>query len=733
MRRLLTFLFTLITLTGFSQGITVTVGGISGGSADTLTGTIDGSQVVGIISSSNSDSLGGKPPSYYVDTATNQNISGLKVFKDDLVLDNNLSIGISVPDGSAIVDITSTTKGLLPPRLTETQRDAIPSPAAGLVIFNSTTNKYNFFTGIAWKQFVFTPVNTLASIGGVPFVTDPGQIEADSAVLVVDTTTKFIGIGIKNPQVKLHISDISPILKLDATGATEDSKYVVSNSVGNTWAWGLDQSNSDRFSVAFVASGIADLTSDNNFTISKTGNVGIGGIANPDDILHILGDTPRLILESSTPSTDVKYIAESQNGNQWAWGADASESNLFSIAFDATGTPSLTNDNLFTVDVNGNIGIGLIDPTEKLEVNGSVKIKSAFPVLSVEGAHPTLELDRTASNQFGLIKWSENGTSDWDFGTFNNSTRDFRMVSSVAGISIFLDHGTGNVGIKTLVPGGSLGIKDGNTFIDRDGSNNLTFTDAVSGTKTLAELAAAGGDVSKTGTPVNNQIAVWTDGNTIEGSTSITFDGSTFDVNGSLDISNQVVIGGGITGFNIELKSTASSADNGGIVIRKSGNATTTAVQIFKILNLDGTLRAHGHYGFVANRLQFTNGGGANTTGPVIEFGATDWSAISDRRLKKDIVDIPYGLDLITKLKPRQFSWIHSNKEDYGFIAQEIYKVLPELVGTVEGDDGEKILGKKDGPWSLDESGIVPIIVKAIQEQQKQIEQLRQEIQQLKK
>ena len=224
MRRLLTFLFTLITLTGFSQGITVTVGGISGGSADTLTGTIDGSQVVGIISSSNSDSLGGKPPSYYVDTATNQNISGLKVFKDDLVLDNNLSIGISVPDGSAIVDITSTTKGLLPPRLTETQRDAIPSPAAGLVIFNSTTNKYNFFTGIAWKQFVFTPVNTLASIGGVPFVTDPGQIEADSAVLVVDTTTKFIGIGIKNPQVKLHISDISPILKLDATGATEDSR-----------------------------------------------------------------------------------------------------------------------------------------------------------------------------------------------------------------------------------------------------------------------------------------------------------------------------------------------------------------------------------------------------------------------------------------------------------------------------------------------------------------------------
>jgi uncharacterized protein (TIGR02145 family) len=47
----------------------------------------------------------------------------------------------------------------------------------------------------------------------------------------------------------------------------------------------------------------------------------------------------------------------------------------------------------------------------------------------------------------------------------------------------------GRVGIGTDSPGGLLGIKDANTYIDVDASNNLTFTDAETGTKTLAQLA----------------------------------------------------------------------------------------------------------------------------------------------------------------------------------------------------------------------------------------------------
>lgn len=56
----------------------------------------------------------------------------------------------STPNASAIVEISSTTKGLLLPRMTTTQRDAIGSPVAGLLIYNTTTDKLNVYT-TAWE------------------------------------------------------------------------------------------------------------------------------------------------------------------------------------------------------------------------------------------------------------------------------------------------------------------------------------------------------------------------------------------------------------------------------------------------------------------------------------------------------------------------------------------------------------------------------------------------------
>lgn len=60
-------------------------------------------------------------------------------------------IGTSTPSSKAILDLTSTTKGLLLPRMTTTQRDAITSPDAGLIIYNTTSNKLNFYNGSAWE------------------------------------------------------------------------------------------------------------------------------------------------------------------------------------------------------------------------------------------------------------------------------------------------------------------------------------------------------------------------------------------------------------------------------------------------------------------------------------------------------------------------------------------------------------------------------------------------------
>lgn len=62
----------------------------------------------------------------------------------------SVGIGTNTPDPSAKLDIVSTSTGLLPPRMTAAQRDAIPNPAAGLMIYNTTSKSIEFFNGSSW-------------------------------------------------------------------------------------------------------------------------------------------------------------------------------------------------------------------------------------------------------------------------------------------------------------------------------------------------------------------------------------------------------------------------------------------------------------------------------------------------------------------------------------------------------------------------------------------------------
>jgi hypothetical protein len=58
----------------------------------------------------------------------------------------------SAPDNSAMLDVKSNSKGVLFPRMTTAQRDMIVSPAAGLIVFNTTSNSYEYFTGSLWVK-----------------------------------------------------------------------------------------------------------------------------------------------------------------------------------------------------------------------------------------------------------------------------------------------------------------------------------------------------------------------------------------------------------------------------------------------------------------------------------------------------------------------------------------------------------------------------------------------------
>lgn len=73
-------------------------------------------------------------------------------FTEHMRLTNNGNVWIwtTSPNNSAKLDITSTTQGFLPPRMTTAQRDSISSPAGWLVIYNTTTKVLNFYNWTTW-------------------------------------------------------------------------------------------------------------------------------------------------------------------------------------------------------------------------------------------------------------------------------------------------------------------------------------------------------------------------------------------------------------------------------------------------------------------------------------------------------------------------------------------------------------------------------------------------------
>ena len=97
----------------------------------------------------------------------------------------------------------------------------------------------------------------------------------------------------------------------------------------------------------------------------------------------------------------------------------------------------------------------------------------------------------------------------------------------------------------------------------------------------------------------------------------------------------------------------------------------------------------------------------------------------SDERLKKNIVDASSQLDVVKSVKVREYDWKKNDKHELGFIAQELKTSIPQAV--IEGGDDET-----ENPWGVDYGRVTPYLVKAIQEQQEQIEQLKREIEALK-
>ena len=62
--------------------------------------------------------------------------------------------GINAQQPSAILNLESIDKGFLPPRMTTAERDAIPNPTGGMIIYNTTDNKFQGYENGAWANLI---------------------------------------------------------------------------------------------------------------------------------------------------------------------------------------------------------------------------------------------------------------------------------------------------------------------------------------------------------------------------------------------------------------------------------------------------------------------------------------------------------------------------------------------------------------------------------------------------
>jgi hypothetical protein len=102
------------------------------------------------------------------------------------------------------------------------------------------------------------------------------------------------------------------------------------------------------------------------------------------------------------------------------------------------------------------------------------------------------------------------------------------------------------------------------------------------------------------------------------------------------------------------------------------------------------------------------------------------WTNASDARYKENIRATSYGLSEVMQLQPRAYNVIGSDKQEIGFIAQEVEPLIPELVesttNSVTGDDR----------LSLSYGQLSAVLVKAIQELKAELDATKAEVALLK-
>ncbi len=248
----------------------------------------------------------------------------LAIIQYQLLPAQGVGIGTTNPNSSALLDITSTTKGLLMPRMTTAQRNAIVSPADGLLIYNTTTEELNQRQNGAWKTVInsdywFRGAGTMWNIGDNIGINTAGPAERLDVSGNIRSNSSVI------------IDNAAAILQLKSAGVSTGFVQLS----GDNLRFGTNSGNTNgRMIMRFDGSDM--------FSFQKTAPGGSSVQMNASNV-------PVGLLEATT-SGNVSLTAVNDN------------------------TQVQLGGEVFINNFTNRTGIGTSSPTERLHVNGKLKV-----------------------------------------------------------------------------------------------------------------------------------------------------------------------------------------------------------------------------------------------------------------------------------------------------------------------------------------------------------------------